>query len=84
MVAVAELEAGMISKRTKDALPAAKQRGKVLGGNRGVPPYPSLVCVARYTKNTVSAVYCALIQIDLVLRSYSRDAIAPERCMSLP
>jgi DNA invertase Pin-like site-specific DNA recombinase len=38
MVAVAELEAGMISARTKAALQAAKRRGKVLGGNRGVTP----------------------------------------------
>jgi DNA invertase Pin-like site-specific DNA recombinase len=38
MVAVAELEAGMISKRTKDALKAAKRRGTKLGGNRGVIP----------------------------------------------
>src|SRR3954465_14127620 len=38
MVAVAELEAGMISKRTKDALAAAKRRGKQLGGDRGVMP----------------------------------------------
>lgn len=38
MVAVAELEAGMISKRTKDALAAAKKRGTVLGGFRGVVP----------------------------------------------
>lgn len=42
MVAVAELEASMISARTKAALAAAKRRGKKLGGNRGVKPSPKM------------------------------------------
>jgi len=47
MVAVAELEAGMISARTKAALAAAKKRGKKLGGNRGVKPTAKMRALSR-------------------------------------
>jgi DNA invertase Pin-like site-specific DNA recombinase len=47
MVAVAELEAGMISARTKAALAAAKRRGKKLGGNRGVIPGAKMRAASR-------------------------------------
>ncbi|QXQ05584.1 recombinase family protein [Sphingosinicellaceae bacterium] len=52
MVAVAELEAGLTSERTKAALKAAKARGKVLGGYRAAAPKvdPSLGRAARSAK----------------------------------
>jgi DNA invertase Pin-like site-specific DNA recombinase len=46
MAMVAEEERRMISKRTKDALAAAKRRGKKLGGDRGVVPSPKTRALA--------------------------------------
>lgn len=50
MAAVAELEAGLISQRTKAALAAAKARGVTLGGFRGVKVDPALGTKARQRK----------------------------------
>lgn len=49
MVAVAELEAGMISARTKAALAEARKRGVRLGGNRGVVPSDEMRAMAQAT-----------------------------------
>ena len=47
MAAVAELEAGMISARTKAALAAAQRRGVKLGGDRGARLTPKARAAGR-------------------------------------
>jgi DNA invertase Pin-like site-specific DNA recombinase len=61
MITVAELEAGMISDRTKKALAAAKRRGKVLGGNRGVTPGRKMQEASRKSLQARSAARAAEI-----------------------
>lgn len=55
MAAVAELEAGLCSERTKASLRAAKERGKVLGGYRGVKVDHALGRAANTAKAQVFA-----------------------------
>ena len=55
MAAVAELEAGLISKRTKDALAAAKARGRKLGGYRGTTVSPAARKLARESRKANAA-----------------------------
>lgn len=55
MAAVAQLEAGLISERTKAALAAAKARGKKLGGYRGHSVDPRLGTIARQQKAVARA-----------------------------
>jgi DNA invertase Pin-like site-specific DNA recombinase len=47
MALVAQLEAGLISERTKAALKAVKDRGVTLGGFRGYIPDPSTAAAAK-------------------------------------
>lgn len=63
MLAVAELEAGLISERTRKALAAAKARGVRLGGDRG--NLPAVSSQGRAVSLTVRRERAARTAIDL-------------------
>lgn len=78
MAAVAQLEAGLISERTKVALKAAKERGKVLGGFRGVKVDPELGRAAKTAKASDFASQLAPIARELQVGGASLRTIAAE------
>jgi DNA invertase Pin-like site-specific DNA recombinase len=79
MAAVAELEAGLISQRTKAALSAAKARGRVLGGWRGGPKVDGrLGVVANQDNADAFANKLALILADMGERGLSLRLMAAE------
>ena len=71
MAMVAEEERRMISKRTKDALAAAKRRGKKLGGDRGVVPSKKVRAMALEALRTRADAKAAGIWLQS-LQSYRR------------
>jgi DNA invertase Pin-like site-specific DNA recombinase len=78
MAAVAQLEAGLISERTKIALAAAKKRGKVLGGFRGAKVDHHLGRASKTAKAAEFASRVAPIARELQGGGASLRAIAAE------
>jgi DNA invertase Pin-like site-specific DNA recombinase len=67
MAAVAELEAGLCSERTKASLRAAKECGKVLGGYRGVKVDNALGRAANAAKAQVFA--ASIVEVITEIRA---------------
>jgi DNA invertase Pin-like site-specific DNA recombinase len=79
LAAVAEHEREMISKRTKEALIAAKKRGTVLGGYKGGPvPDGILGAVAKRAKADAFAARVAPTLAEMSARGLSLHQVAAE------
>ena len=81
MANVAELEAGMISQRTKAALAASKARGTKLGGHRGHAITPEAAKASRKVRTAKAerrAADLAPILLDMQQRGLSLGAMAKE------
>lgn len=82
LAAVAELEAGLISQRTRAALAAAKARGVKLGGDRGSKPTRATIDAGAAAKRKLAAARATDMRavIDVVMAEGHRSfgAIARE------
>lgn len=78
MAAVAQLEAGLISERTKAALAATKERGTKLGGFRGVKVDPALGRAAKSNKASDFASQIRPIAREIQTAGVSLHGVAAE------